>query len=546
MRSTRTSTKRPRAQIRLEELETRLVPAGVEPTPYEQLMLEQLNDARSNPAAYGASIGLDLSTVAASQPLAFDPRLIAAARGHSQDMSDNNYFAHNSLNGENPGQRMADQGFPWSGWGESIAAGYTTTADALAGLIIDSGVPNLGHRHHLLAMDAIFKTQSAVGIGVVFNGSGTYSNYFTIDTATPTDTRPYLTGVVYNDLNGNGKYDVGEGLGGVTITVQGVGSTTTWASGGYSFQLSAGTYTVTASGGNLASPYSTTVSVGGQNYRLNVTGASASSQAANSTFVQNLYLGYLKRQPSPGELTTFAGQLSNGQATTASLTAMVKNSQEYANVVSVWVHQAYKDMLGRDAGSGEVANWLTWLRTTSNTLDNVAYAIVTSGEFHTHQWTGWVQDVYSTYLHRSAGSGEVAAWITHFQAGWTKDSLVSAVANSAEFQNQFANNSQFVSALYADVLGRGGSAAEVQAWVNILQSATRAQVIAGFLGSVEHQTGQVSAAVQQLYQTCLARPADTNELSALTAALNSGTPFEALEDSVLASLEYYARALKNS
>ncbi len=55
----------------------------------------------------------------------------------------------------------------------------------------------------------------------------------------------------------------------MTITIAGVGSTTTWDSGGYSFQLSPGTYTVTASGGNLGSTQTKTITVGSTNYRLN-------------------------------------------------------------------------------------------------------------------------------------------------------------------------------------------------------------------------------------------------------------------------------------
>ena len=65
--------------LRVEELETRRVLSGVQPTAAEQLLLEQLNDIRANPAAYGAAIGLDLSGVAPAQPLAIDPLLTQAA-----------------------------------------------------------------------------------------------------------------------------------------------------------------------------------------------------------------------------------------------------------------------------------------------------------------------------------------------------------------------------------------------------------------------------------------------------------------------------------
>src|SRR5438105_11781400 len=112
-----------RARVCLEELEPRRLLSGAAPTAVEQLFLEQLNDIRANPAAYGASIGLDLSTVAPSQPLAFDPLLIQAARDHSQDMSARGYFSHVTPEGLDPGARISQAGFFWNSWGESIAGG---------------------------------------------------------------------------------------------------------------------------------------------------------------------------------------------------------------------------------------------------------------------------------------------------------------------------------------------------------------------------------------------------------------------------------------
>src|SRR6516164_4308155 len=93
-----------RTRLALEQLEAREL-LSADPLAVEQLFLEQLNDARANPAAYGTSIGLDLSGVAPSQPLAWDPRLIQAALGHSQDMNDRNYFSHVTPDGIDPGAR---------------------------------------------------------------------------------------------------------------------------------------------------------------------------------------------------------------------------------------------------------------------------------------------------------------------------------------------------------------------------------------------------------------------------------------------------------
>ena len=78
---------------------------------------------------------------------------------------------------------------------------------------------------------------------------------YSIDIAAPAKTRRYLTGVVFKDANGNGSYDIGEGRGGVTVKAvgsRGHGTTTTFASGGYTLPLRTGTYTVTVSGGGLS------------------------------------------------------------------------------------------------------------------------------------------------------------------------------------------------------------------------------------------------------------------------------------------------------
>src|SRR5260370_23694654 len=106
-----------RIRLQLEPLETRQLLSGFTPSVAEQLFLEQLNDARANPAAYGAAIGVDLSRVAPSQPLAFNTELIQAARLHSQDMNNRSYFDHNTPEGADPGARITQAGFSWLDWG---------------------------------------------------------------------------------------------------------------------------------------------------------------------------------------------------------------------------------------------------------------------------------------------------------------------------------------------------------------------------------------------------------------------------------------------
>jgi hypothetical protein len=95
---------------------------------------------------------------------------------------------------------------------------------------------------------------------------------FSIDIAAPVKKEAYLTGVVYRDANRNGAYDIGEGLGDVTITAagnRGHGTTTTFGSGGYSLPLRPGSYMVTASGGALPQAMTQSGTIGSLNLGLN-------------------------------------------------------------------------------------------------------------------------------------------------------------------------------------------------------------------------------------------------------------------------------------
>jgi hypothetical protein len=272
-----------------ETIETRALLSGFSPTDVEQLYLQLLDDARFNPAAYGTSLGIDLSTVAPAQPLAMNPLLVESARLHSQDMIAQNYFDHVTPQGVDPGARIAATGFSANGWAESIETntnpsqpggsfpanyGAWDAGSSLANLIVDQGVPDLGHRVMLLDIGGSDIAMRQVGIGIASEeSSGGYFNFrqtdTTIDLAATTSSRPYLTGVVFQDAAGDGKYEPGEGLAGVTITVAGVGSTQTMDAGGYAIQLVPGTYTVTASGGGLPTPIARTIVLGNDNVRLN-------------------------------------------------------------------------------------------------------------------------------------------------------------------------------------------------------------------------------------------------------------------------------------
>jgi hypothetical protein len=451
------------------------------------LFLEQVNDARANPAAYGNSIGLDLSNVAPEPPLAFNANLIEAARLHSMDMNASGYFAHISPLGLDPGARMAAASFAWTSWGESIAGGtaYPGPPDALKGLIIDQGVPDLGHRIQLLAMTPAFAAQNEVGIGIVQAGTGPLTNYYTVDTASPVVPVSFLTGTVFTDSTGNGKYEIGEGTAAVTITAALVGSssifsTTTWGSGGYTLALGPGTYQVTASGGGLAAPITRTITIGGQNVRMNFS-------LQDDAYITHLYM----------------------------------------------------TALGRSASNAEIGYWDAVLQGWGGPAA-VASGINHSAEALKRIVDGW----YLNYLGRSAHNGEEQGWVTLLERGSTEEAVLAGILASREYYsrqaalNPFATSDEaYVESLYAVLLGRTASTAELTNWLTVLPSAGRMGVAEGFVLSYEFRRNSVYAD----YSNILHR-SPLPSLSEVSIWINSGLSLLDISVGIESSYEFFAHS----
>jgi hypothetical protein len=280
-----------------------------DPTPEEQLVLEYINRARANPIAEGQRLGIDIHEgleddpqngcygpeyVGVRPPLAMNPALLAIAEAHSEDMYTQNYFSHTDPNGTTAFQRMTNAGYNYISAGENIGAGTGMSATDLEdALMIDSGYPCRAHRMNLLDIfpyppPAYYE----VGVGYYEGSSG--QAFITQDFGTQVDTSPFLTGVVYNDANGNGFYDIGEGIAGVTITPSGGNYyAVSSSSGGYAFPIpTSGTITVTASGNGFG-PITQTITLTGTNIELDFTPQGTSgttvtttSESATQTFTQ--------------------------------------------------------------------------------------------------------------------------------------------------------------------------------------------------------------------------------------------------------------------
>ncbi len=223
----------------------------------EQLALERVNRARLLPAAEATRFGIAIDegipgqlNATPRQPVAANELLTQAARSHSTDMLNRDYFAHDTPEGVTPFQRMTQAGYTWITAGENLAwRGTTGQLDEPAfveaqhaDLFVDSGIAGRGHRVTMLT--AGFRE---VGVAVVYGmfryqGTDFKALMQTQDYGASSGNRCFVLGVVYNDSNGNGQYDYGEGVANSTVTLDGTAKQTN-AGGGYTFTVSqAGTY----------------------------------------------------------------------------------------------------------------------------------------------------------------------------------------------------------------------------------------------------------------------------------------------------------------
>lgn len=228
--------------------------------PYEQYMLELVNAER-------AKVG--------AQPLAFDSNLNTASEIHSSWMISTDTFSHTGSGGSNPGARMTAAGYTFTGawsWGENIAWASTRAPAGLQDevLLLHTNLMNSsGHRANIL--NDGFRE---IGIGFEVGQYGSYEGAFVTQNFASTGTTAFLTGVTFDDRDGDKLYDPGEGLGSLTVSARNnssgaIKTTTTAPAGGYDLELAAGSYTVTFSGSGFATT-TQQASIGSKNVKLDL------------------------------------------------------------------------------------------------------------------------------------------------------------------------------------------------------------------------------------------------------------------------------------
>lgn len=296
-----------------------------QPTDEEQLYVEMINRARANPTAEGVLLAnsgdpdvissidfhdvdvpmmkSELAALPVRPPLAINAKLTQMARGHTQDMFDHAFQGHTSSNGNTLGQRLTAVSYPAATAGENVFSFAESVFQGHAGFQIDwgegPGGMQTGRGHRMNIHGSYREVGAGVLLGTHTVGDTTVGpQLVTQNFGTQLGSLAYVTGVAYYDLNGNGFYDLGEGIGGLTVNVNGASfHTVTANSGGYAVPVPTANATraVTFSGLGLNGGGNATIT-NGENFKVDfktaysapaVTGPSTAATGNTSTYTFN-------------------------------------------------------------------------------------------------------------------------------------------------------------------------------------------------------------------------------------------------------------------
>jgi hypothetical protein len=358
-----------------------------------------------------------------------------------------------------------------------------------------------------------------------------------------------VRGAVYLDANANGIMDPGEaGIPGVAMTLTGTNdlgpvslSTSTAADGSYQFSnLRPGSYEITETEpagyvhgsntlgwpggtilGNLAIAVNLDAGINGVNYNFAelhpapLTGmVLADSFAFPANFAHPLDVSILSKL----QFLSFSSTLDPNLVAEAA-----------------FVDGLYRHVLGRPADLNSLIGWVQQLQS------GVSRIAVVDAVWDSPEHRGLEIDrLYATFLNRSPDAAGRASWVNAMLAGASEMDVARALINSAEFQMDHPDNASYVNAVYATILRRTPSGAEVSSWVTALQNGLSRDALAvAFLDSQESYQIMLNCD----YTYILHRSPDpAGEQGWLTKLVSGSVTPASVTETFLASDEFFALA----
>lgn len=263
------------------------VPARVadygDPTPQEQELLDLMNRARKDPTAEGQRLGLDFSVYPKTAPLTHNEFLAKASLAHVNDMATRGFYGHVNPDNVGPNGRVFDSGYDANAYyGTARDINLTENLGAASGnrflvpqdvhdtFMRDEGLVMPKHREMILGYGHEKVREVGIGYRINLPSAQAFTQFVTEEFAYTKANKPFIVGTVFNDGQGDGVAQAGEGRSAVPVTLKHTASgftltTPTKTAGGYAFEiLIPGEFEITVDG------KSTKVTIGAANVKVDL------------------------------------------------------------------------------------------------------------------------------------------------------------------------------------------------------------------------------------------------------------------------------------
>jgi hypothetical protein len=223
----------------------------------------------------------------------------------------------------------------------------------------------------------------------------------------------------------------------------------------------------------------------------------------------------------------------------------VKDNDVFNNNL-LFVMQQYRDFLGREGDAAGIAFWVGQLNANALTRPQVIEAFFFSTEFQAYA-PAIIRLYFATFLRIPDYAG-LAFWVNSYRGGTSLAAIAEQFTLSQEFQNTYGslNNTDFVTLLYNNVLGRAPDPGGLAFWVGQLNAnaLTRGDVLLAFSESTEFRSLIANEVfVTQMYVGMLRRMPEQAGFDFWVALLDNGASRLSIIASFFVTVEYHNRFL---
>jgi hypothetical protein len=237
--------------------------------------------------------------------------------------------------------------------------------------------------------------------------------------------------------------------------------------------------------------------------------------------------------------------IPNGVEPTVSRDPLVKDNDVFGNS-RLFAMQQYRDFLWREGDGPGITGWTNAVTAGTYSRPQVIDAFVLSPEFSVFI-APVVRLYFATYLRIPDYAGLNANILLVRNGTKTMVQLADFFTTSPEFTALYGslNNTQFVTLLYNNVLGRAPDTAGLNGWLALLAGgASRGQVLLGFSDSVEYKAAKArDVYVTMMYVGMLRMTPDPTGYAGWISYLQAGNPATGMISSFFGTTQYHNRFL---